>query len=207
VIIIPERRACYIHIPRTGGMALQTAIERALPHSVRLAGFWEHTTAAEIRQRLAWPDLRIFAVIRNPWQIFASHWGWTQRYSQTPELLGDDRVAVAVAIAAQMTFCEFIRYSIERDILAVDGGFFARYCDEWTTIFHYEAGPWTQIAQWLDCELVLERENESLCEPPVWDQETADLVGWYCRGDVERFGYGVPDHFRMSSSFAQMSDR
>ena len=192
MIIIPERRACYIHIPRTGGMALQTAIERALPGSVRLAGSWEHTTAAEIRQRLAWPDLRLFAVIRNPWEIFASHWGWTQRYSPTPELLGDDRMAAAVALASRLTFSEFVSDSIQRDVLAVDGGFFSRYCDEGTTVFRCESNPWPQIAEWLDCPLSLERENESLCEPPAWDQQTANLVGWYCRGDVERFGYGVP---------------
>ena len=192
MIIIPERRACYIHIPRTGGMALQTAIERVFLNSVRLAGWWEHTTAAEIRQRLAWPDLRLFAVIRNPWEIFASHWGWTQRYSPTPELLGDDRMAAEVALASRLTFGEFVRDSIQRDILAVDGGFFSRYCDEGTIVFRYETAPWPQIAEWLDCPLSLERENESLCEPPAWDQETADLVGWYCRGDVERFGYGVP---------------
>lgn len=192
MIIIPERRACYIHIPRTGGMALQTAIERALPGSVRLAGFWEHTTAAEIRQRLIWPDVRLFTVIRNPWEAFASHWGWVQRYALAPELLPDDGVAEAVDMASHMTFGEFVRDSIANNILAVDGGFFARYCDEGTIVFRYETAPWPQIAEWLDCPLSLERENESLCEPPAWDQETANLVGWYCRGDVERFGYGAP---------------
>lgn len=192
MIIIPERRACYVHIPRTGGMALQTAIERAIPHCVRLAGLWEHTTASEIRQRLVWPDMRRFTVVRNPWEIFASHWGWVQRYAPTPELLGDAIIAAAVEAAARLTFAEFVRHSIQHDVLACDGGFCTRHCDEMTTVFRYEEHPWQRIAEWLGCPLTLDRENESLCEPPTWDQETADLVGWYCRGDVERWKYERP---------------
>ena len=192
MIIIPDRQACYIHIPRTGGMALQSSLEHVFPGAIRHAYGWEHVGAHAVRRILPAPDYRVFTVIRNPWSIFASHWGWVQRYRHTPAATDSVDVGYSLQVESQLPFPELVRHWLEHDILATGGGFAARYCDRDTTVFRYEDHPWAAIAELLDCELAMRRENESLCDPPVWDQATSDLVGMYCRGDVQRFAYQPP---------------
>lgn len=189
MIIIPEHQACFVHIPRTGGLSLQTAIERVFPRAERRAYDWEHVGAHAVRRVLPSCNYRVFTVMRNPWSIFASHWGWVQRYAAEPELVDSNAIRYGLELEAAMSFPELVRHWIEHDILATAGGFAARYCDTDTIVFRYEDDPWRDISAWLDCDLVLGRENESQCEPPQWDQATSDLVGEYCRGDVERWGY------------------
>ena len=192
MIVIPERHACFIHIPRTGGMALQTAIQRTFPLAQRHTRGWEHVAAHAVRRMLPSSDYRVFIVIRNPWSIFTSHWGWLQRVKTIPDFDVSEDIAHGIAIEGAMSFVESVQLCVGEDILATDGGFAARYCDTETIVFRYECDPWPTIAALLDCELQMERENESLCEPPRWDQASIELVGRYCRGDVERFGYVAP---------------
>lgn len=192
MIIIPECQACYIHVPRTAGMALQTAIFRACPLSQRYDGSWEHVSAHAVRRVLPAPRYRVFAVMRNPWEIFASHWQWVQLHKNHPESIEDEATRLGLTVESALTFADDVRCCVEHNVLAIDGGFAARYCDPDTRIFRYEHDPWSDIAAWLGCELHMERENESLCDPPAWDQASIDLVGYHCRGDVERFGYEPP---------------
>jgi hypothetical protein len=192
MIIIPTRQICFVHIPRTGGLALQTALEQVYPDAQRHAYDWEHVGAHAVRRILPSPDYRVFTVVRNPWSIFESHWGWVQRYARQPELVDSDAISYGLEIEAALSFPDLVRHVIQFDILATDGGFAARYCDADTIVFRYEADPWADIAAWLECELTMEVVNDSLCEPPVWDQASIDLVGHHCRGDVARFGYVAP---------------
>jgi hypothetical protein len=191
VIIIPERHACYIHVPRTGGMALQTAIEQVFPQAQRKAAGWEHVGAHAVRRILPSYDYHVFAIVRNPWDIFASYYGLLKRaVAEHPDWPPD--YLEGLAREEPLSFRDLVQYLVQENSLATDGGFAARYCDADTIVFQYERDPWPEIAAWLNCELVLPRENESLCEPPTWDQGMIDLVKRYCRGDVERFGYGAP---------------
>lgn len=192
MIIIPERQACFVHIPRTGGMALQTALCRCFRPAKRFTHGWEHASAHAVRRVLPSPDYRIFTVIRNPWAIFQSHWGWLQIAKTIPDLDVSEGIRHGLSIEAQMTFPEIVRHWIALNILASDGGFAARYCDAKTIVFRYEDEPWPAIAELLDCDLMMERENESRCEPPEWDEATIDSIAHYCRGDVERFQYQSP---------------
>ena len=191
MIVIHERRVAFVHIPRTAGHALQTALVQAFPATQLYGHDWEHVGAHAIRRVLPSPDYRVFTVIRNPWAIFASYYGLLKRAKDDHPDWSEGSL-FGLAMLEPLAFPDLVRQLVADNTLACDGGFAKRYCDPETIVFQYESNPWADIAAWLDCELAMERINESLCEPPVWDQASIDLVGHHCRGDVERFGYEAP---------------
>jgi hypothetical protein len=192
VIIIPERNACFIHIPRTGGTALSSALLRAFPLAT-WDGADEHISASDVRH--VFPELTgctFFTVMRNPWEIFRNRYGFVQRYvSDMPEWMSGCS-AHGVRYEASLPFQSLVLWLIDFTVIATDGGFTRRYCDDDTVVFRYEDNAFVKVADLLGCELDMRTENESLVKPE-WDEVSVSAVLWHCRDDVRRFGYTPPE--------------
>ncbi len=192
MVIIPSIRTMFVHIPRTSGTALSRAICQAFDDAVWLDSHrWMHATAADARELFA-GHVQVFTIIRNPWAIFESHWGWARRMARSPELLEPAWFRSAVISQAKRSFSDAVTAAIESDALASPGGFFARYCDRQTRVFRYEDQPYDEIAAMLGRPLAVRIENETIDEPPAWDRESAAAIASYCSGDKERFGWTLP---------------
>lgn len=70
-MICPEHRWIFVHIQKTGGDSIRTAL------GVELNDLHKHRTAAELRAvygSAAWRDCYKFAFVRNPWDRLVSWW-------------------------------------------------------------------------------------------------------------------------------------
>lgn len=215
-MIVSPNRFVFIHIPRTGGMAISNTVASVLSEipdtSILLSGDgdiasapWRHSRACEVAGTIpTWRDIRRFSVIRNPWDIVLSSWNLLRRDSHS---LNESKHLTTDSV---QVYCDFIRDSLSMSF------------DEWIP-WHFEylreAGGfwnyWCLGAQGEDLgvrHVRFEQLNESwpnLCElmgiPPValrHDNRSASCVDWsprairevaeLCRGDIERFDWQCP---------------
>lgn len=126
MIISPGRRYIFVHIPKTGGTALALALEaRAMKDDILIGDtpkakrrrrrvqalapkaqgrLWKHATLADIDGLLP-PDefarMRVFTIVRNPWERMASYWFWLREQAFDHE---------AVRLARTLPFPDFIRH-------------------------------------------------------------------------------------------------
>lgn len=188
MLLIPSRNAVVVHIPKTGGMSLSRAVRKAIPDAVWLdAPGWMHATTSQGRG-LFHSRVSVLAVIRNPWDIFASYYGWLRRFVADPSAL-HARIAPYVAEIGHWPFERVLWWATVVHPMVQSGGFWRKYCDEDTEIYRYEDHPWDAIGERLGCRLEMERENESIHEPPEWTDEWVERIGDLCHVDVNRFGY------------------
>lgn len=177
MIYIPDLHTALCHVPRTSGMSISLAIFGEYPDAEAI---WEgetihgpsiHSTTDYIRTR--YPNVRIFAVMRNPWRIWQSHYGWMQRYENETR-----------------PFRETLYWLIDAQWPCLRGGFFETYLDEDVDLFFYEDKPYDAIKEYLDAPgLVFEKENETIHPTPVWTDDMIAAIADWCKGDIERFGY------------------
>lgn len=78
------KKFLFIHIPRTGGMAITHSLAERCPDAVVDTFERRHWYAARVFEeipelRRQWDFLYRFAVMRNPWEIIASDYNLTQR--------------------------------------------------------------------------------------------------------------------------------
>ena len=192
MVIIPSSRTIFVHVPRTSGTALSRALCRAFPDAVWLDSFaWMHATTAMARQLFA-GEVRVFTILRNPWSIFASHWGWARSLARHGSAIEPPWFRDLVLSQDCLPFRAAVRVAIHCHYLAGEGGFFARYCDAQTMLYHYEDRPYQAIGELLGRPLDVVLENETLDDPPAWDLATIEAIADYCRGDLERFSYSPP---------------
>ena len=96
MIISPQRRYVFVHIPKTGGTAMALALEaraarddilvgdtpKALARRGRLKGvqvpgrLWKHSTLADIDGLIDLPAMFVFTLVRNPWDRVVSYYHW-----------------------------------------------------------------------------------------------------------------------------------
>lgn len=177
MIYIPELHTAMCHVPRTSGISICMAILREFPDAKAIFkgdtihGPAIHSTTDYIRS--AYPNVRVFAVMRNPWRIWQSHYGWMQRCQ------GENR-----------SFHEVCYWLQKRNWPCHDGGFFETFLDEDVDLFFYESDYHSAIREYLDApNLVFEKENETIHPTPVWTDNMINTIDHWCRGDIERFGY------------------
>lgn len=124
MIISPGRRYIFVHIPKTGGTALASALEgRAMKddiligdtakararkgrlHRAKPAGrLWKHSTLADIAGLASDDDIASFftvTLVRNPWDRVVSYYHW---------LRGQSFSHPAVGLSKSLTFSAFLNH-------------------------------------------------------------------------------------------------
>lgn len=101
MIISPQRRYVFVHIPKTGGTAMALALEaraarddiligdtpKALARRGRLKGvqvpgrLWKHATLTDINGLVDLSDMFVFTLVRNPWDRLVSYYHWLRDQS------------------------------------------------------------------------------------------------------------------------------
>lgn len=101
MIISPQRRYVFVHIPKTGGTAMALALEaraasddiligdtpKARARAGRLKGLnapgrlWKHSTLADIDGLVDPGQMFVFTLVRNPWDRLVSYYHWLQTQS------------------------------------------------------------------------------------------------------------------------------
>ena len=129
MIISPGRGYIFVHIPKTGGTSLAMALEdrahkddiligdtpKAVKRRNRLKGvttkgrLWKHSTLADIEGILPEDQLaplKVFTLIRNPWDRLVSYYHWLREQSF---------LHPAVALAKSLDFDRFLGHPVIAD--------------------------------------------------------------------------------------------
>lgn len=212
MIISPGRGYIFVHIPKTGGTAMASALEararaddiligdtdkarrrRGRLRALRPAGrLWKHSTLADIEgvvERAAFDRFLIFTLVRNPWDRMVSYWSWAR---------AQEFDHPAVALAKALEFRAFLAHP------GIQAGFVASPYPQYLTdgagverrglylrIERLEED-WGPLVTHLGFRPALPRLNESVRRRdwrPYYDAGTAAIVARIAAGDIARFGY------------------
>ncbi|MEO0567329.1 MAG: sulfotransferase family 2 domain-containing protein [Pseudomonadota bacterium] len=212
MIISPGRRYIFVHIPKTGGTSLASALEaRAMKDDVLIgdtpkarrrrkrhkestsAGrLWKHSTLADIDGLVDAGTIAesfCFTMVRNPWDRLVSYYTWARAQSFDHP---------AVALSKQTTFSEFLnapetqstiranRYA--QYMTAADG---AEFCSLYIRLEHFKQDA-SLLWEHLGFELALPHENRSARERgyrQYFSDSDKNLVKSLCHEDIVRFCY------------------
>ena len=212
MIISPGRGYIFVHIPKTGGTSLAMALEdrahkddiligdtpKAVKRRNRLKGvttkgrLWKHSTLADIEGILPEDQLaplKVFTLIRNPWDRLVSYYHWLREQSF---------LHPAVALAKSLDFDRFLGHPVIADsirsndypsyVTTSDGVeqpcSFLKLEDPAAALDAFEAH--------LGFRPDLGHENASDRARDwrgYYSDQTADLVADICAKDISRFGY------------------
>jgi len=181
-LFIPEHKAVFIRVPKTGSTAVLTRF---------CEGQGGHVPAARLRDRIGrdrWPDWFSFAFVRNPWDRVVSAWYYL-RFSLpvVPEQMSfTDFVATRTFLQA-WTGSHFhqLPYLVD-GAGAIIVSFIGRY-------EHLQRDV-DRISARLDLPCSTLRRSGS-ARPPGdtyrhhYTDETRRVVAGECRADIEAFGY------------------
>jgi hypothetical protein len=212
MIISHGRSYVFVHIPKTGGTAMATALEgRAMKDDILIGDtpkakrrksklallepngrLWKHSTLVDIDGVLSPKDLKqmfVFTLVRNPWDRMVSYYHWLQEQTFTHR---------AVNLAQTCDFSGFLNdpqnaasfakydyHSYMRDIRGQD------QCNLYARLEHLE----TDLAPLWDhlrFELELPIVNASVRRRDWRDYYTAkdaETLGRTAARDIAQFGY------------------
>jgi len=211
MIISRGRRYIFVHIPKTGGTALSLALEaRAMKDDIligdtpkararrgRLKGMtaagrlWKHSTLADIDGLVSGDEgLRVFTLVRNPWDRVVSYFHW---------LRGQGFAHPAVALAKVSDFSGFLNHPSTRiSLAAAPYGSYVRdaagveRCDLFLRLEKLEEDL-PQLEALLDLRLgPVGRANASERGRdwrPYYSAADAELLAEVAAEDIARFGY------------------
>jgi hypothetical protein len=212
MIISPERSYIFVHVPKTGGTAMTSALEQqALPDDLVISDtpegrrrrpllrdltprgrLWKHSRLADI-DGIVSPDqmatMLIFTLVRNPWDRMVSYYHW----------LKDQRFAhPAVGLAQTLAFPDFLRHPligasitahpVRHYLTDATGREQPAHC---LRIEHL-AEDMAPVARHLGFVPVLPRVNASRRPSDirsVYSDRDAALVARLCAEDIARFAY------------------
>ncbi|MDA7424236.1 sulfotransferase family 2 domain-containing protein [Thalassococcus lentus] len=211
MIISPGRRFIFVHIPKTGGTSLATALEsRAMADDILIGDtpkaqkrknrlkklnargrIWKHSTLADIDGVLS-PDeisaMFCFALVRNPWDRLVSYYHWlrTQQFEH-PAVALSQALPFDKFLAHPNTMGSLSAWPSERYLTDIGGtlhdGLFIR-------LEHF-ASDVAPLEQHLGFALKMPHENRSTHGDfrSYYTDDLADLVSQLCADDIARFDY------------------
>jgi len=189
------KRPLLVHIPRTGGTSIRSAIGREKMAS------WRHLPADELRSHVgeeAWAAGFKFSLVRNPFDRFVSHYFFNWNHHR-----GKRRPRRAKFRAYGLGFTEWIRVVI-RDEMPGEPILYnestRRPLVEWVGqgldfVGRFEAlgEAFESICRGLEmpvCPLPHIHKTERLGYRHYYDDVTRKLIEQHYREDLETFGYG-----------------
>lgn len=206
MLIMPE--AIFIHIPRTGGISITSALAASSLHPYVNVDDHRHDYARTIRFRLgteSWNRKFVFSVIRSPWEIVASWYRLAKRdlaaMKTNPDFAALDNAWTRYlrVFEADMDFGAYVKRDILGGIIGVaPGGFWRTWCcavdgaDLGVQPYRFETlqARWREIAVKCGCPAAqLPHANGTKQEPAPWTPELVAAVGELCQEDVARFGF------------------
>jgi hypothetical protein len=213
MIISHGRRYLFVHIPKTGGTAMATALEaRAMKDDIligdtpkaqkrkrrlkdiKTAGrLWKHSTLADI-DGLICPDefdqFFIFTLVRNPWDRMVSYYRWLRMQNFDH---------LAVRLAHQLDFATFLNDPrIRTAISGAPYGSYLRDCSGTERHTHFirlehlaeDMAPLeAHLGFCLDEIPQVNASERERNHRDHYDHATRDVVAELCREDIARFGY------------------
>ncbi|WP_299547064.1 sulfotransferase family 2 domain-containing protein [uncultured Tateyamaria sp.] len=211
MILSAGRKYVFVHAPKTGGTAMALALEaramkddimlgdtpKALKRRHRVQGvetrgrLWKHSTLADINGLVPSLDgLFAFTLVRNPWDRMVSYYHWLREQAFDHP---------AVALAAQMEFCDFacaalIRSSMQASparhyMTDADGD---ERCDLYIRLEHFDtdADPlWDHLGFRLHLPPDINASERSADYRAYYSDTARSAVAEACAEDIERFAY------------------
>ena len=216
MIISPGRRYIFVHIPKTGGTAMATALEARAHRDDILIGdtpkaqkrrgrvaklsargrLWKHAMLSDIDGVLSPEEIAaMFTVtlVRNPWDRMVSYYHWLRAQSFDHP---------AVSLAAELSFGAFLAHP--QTVASLRAAPYGRYMRDVTgqeraSLFirleHLEQDMAPFVAH-LGFRPEIARINASERARDYrgyYDDATAERVARLCAEDIARFGYRFDD--------------
>ena len=208
MLISPQRRYVFVHIPKTGGTSMALALEdraakediligdtpKAKRRKARLKGLnvpgrlWKHSTLRDIAGLVDPADFFVFTLVRNPWDRMVSYYHWLRaqrfdhhavRCAQANDFKGFVRNADMQTSLQQSPYRSYITDASGRDC-----------CNLYARLEHQaDLDP---LWKHLGFQLTLPHTNVSSRDPDwrrYYDTETADIIKEKAGEDIARFGY------------------
>ena len=209
MIISPQRRYIFVHIPKTGGTSLAAALEERaarddiligdtptakrrkarLKHLAPRGRLWKHSTLADVEGVVDPEDHFVFTLVRNPWDRMVSYYHWLRDQTFAHPAVArarshDFRAFVAhsatIGAARATPYGSYLRDSAGRERPAT----FLR-------LEHLDADLPPLEAR-LGLRIAMPRINRSARRADFrsyYDAESAQLVAEMAGEDVARWGY------------------
>ncbi|MEL6839880.1 MAG: sulfotransferase family 2 domain-containing protein [Pseudomonadota bacterium] len=208
MIISPQRRYVFVHIPKTGGTSMALALEgRAAKNDILIGDtpkarrrrgrlrhlqtpgrLWKHSTIRDIGALINPADFFVFTLVRNPWDRMVSYYHWLreQRFDHP-----------AVTSAQTYDFKDFLSHpqtqmSLQQNSYrsyVVDEAGVDHCCLYARLEYPDDLEPlWDHLA----FRVSVSHENRSDRHKDwriYYDTETADIVQEKAGEDIARFGY------------------
>lgn len=204
-VVIPGRLV-FVHVPRTGGTSIETALRAAIPNAPTTPPAQKHLSAWEIRDTMpiaAWERARKFAVVRDPHQTLESIYRLLTKMAATISP-ADNRAAGGPSLdlltrimrrtARYTTFGQWVRHEWLGEFSPLrPGGFRRTWClglegeDLGVDVIPYPrlAEAWPGICRDLGIACELPRVNAAPGPPLDWPEAERTAARELCWMDLE----------------------
>ena len=203
MIISPGRNYIFVHIPKTGGTALATALEqramrddiligdtpKAKRRKARLKSLsakgrvWKHSTLSDMEGAVDPTGMFIFTLVRNPWDRMVSYYTWLKAQSFAHPV---------VKLAQSTGFSTFLNSDQTRASVLKNP--YASYVNDTALFFRIQnlADDLQPLWKHLGFELTIEHINQSTRPRdwrPFYNDADASLIKSLCADDITRSNY------------------
>lgn len=148
MLILPRQKKIFIHVPKTGGTAIEYSIMQAEPTAIQITGQRHHERIKIVEE--CYPKYEKFVVLRNPVEIYYSH------YNFILDILKNGNHPHLHTYAKSLpvdSFLNHTEYLCENSSLCNFGGFSSTYTNDNTKIFYYGDNIISLISKYLDLPL------------------------------------------------------
>lgn len=200
MIYFPDSNTCVLHIPRTGGTALKELC-RTRVNCVIYEGSAELEHMPAYRAREMYPNARLIAVARSPWEIVRSMWQFAVSVSTNPDT---DSWTRLMSFAGLVTFDVYVRHVVTVDFFYVRrfGGFWNLIASEDCHALHYSRNINCELLSYLGLGITCTPNPDSYDHTSYWTSQLIELIRQYCWHDIQHFGFQPPECKKMTSTGA-----